>query len=72
MGKVAVLFAVVLVVLPFTGCGGGGGDPATGCVASCGLCFVNTPCCGEGFCTLSTSDGVPRCEASGVTCKLAP
>ena len=72
MRAVVFFFALGLVVFPLMGGGAGGGDPATGCAASCALCFVNTPCCGDAICTLATSDGLPRCKTTQDTCKLAP
>lgn len=69
MKVLAVVAALVLVALPFVGCGGGGGS---GCLGTCSFCSFSYECCGSELCTNATSDLNPRCSPSDFFCKLSP
>lgn len=66
MRILGVVVVLLLVALPFIGCGGGGG----GCIPGCNSCNFSYECCG-GDCNNANSQGIPLCGPPGF-CKLSP
>jgi hypothetical protein len=66
MRTLAVVAVLVLVTLPFLGCGFGGG----GCLSPCYPCTLSDECCGGALCSNQTSDGLPQCIEFDFQCKL--
>jgi hypothetical protein len=66
MRILGVIVVLLLVALPFLGCGGGGG----GCLGPCSFCSFSGECCGSALCSNQTTDGNPRCIEFDFQCKL--
>ena len=70
MRILAIVVVVLLVALPFLGCGGG--YSGSSCFGDCSFCNFSYECCGSFGCTNATTDGSPRCQSFAGQCKLSP